>query len=272
MQAPTSKPGRRVLITGAAGRAGSALRPRLAGKFDLLRLADVADLGRAGPGEEIVQCDLTDRQAVIALCQGVDAIVHLAAYPRETRWDHIIASNVEGTTNLYEGARKAGVDRVLFASSISVVGFYRAEDTVDHLSPPRPDSRYAVSKVFGESMAMMYAYKYGIRAFVMRLGACRQEPGESSLLPIWLSYDDLARLVIVGLEADYTHEVVYGVSRTSEGWWDNRNAFRLGYEPKDDADDFRDSVKISEPASDVDAAFKGAFAFLGYSGNIDWVP
>jgi uronate dehydrogenase len=263
---------RKVLITGAGGRLGTALRARLAGRFDLLRLTDLVAQESAGPREEVIQCDLSDYHCVKSLCRGMDAVIHLGAYPREARWETLISRNIVATTNVYECARKCGVDRVLFASSIAVTGFYRVGVVLDHTTPPRPDGRYGVTKSFGENLAMLCAYKHALRSFVMRLGACRPEPTDSSLLPIWLSYDDLARLVMVGLTADYRFEIVYGLSRSSRACVDNQNAFRLGYKPLDSADDYVDRVAHSSPASEVDALFQGAFASTAYSGSVDWVP
>ena len=68
---------KRLLITGAAGGLGGMCRKRLAHMADTLRLSDVADLGEAGPNEELVPCDLSDKAAVERLVDGCDGIVHL---------------------------------------------------------------------------------------------------------------------------------------------------------------------------------------------------
>ena len=263
---------KRVLLTGAAGRLGSAVRAQLRDHVALLRVSDVAPMDPARPGEEVIQCDLGDYAGVKQLCRGVDAIVHLGAEARETSWPRLTAGNIVGTINLYEGARKAAVERVLFASSITAVGFYRSRTTVDHTSAPRPDGRYSSTKAFGEHLAVMYAYKHAIRGFVMRLGACRPKPTDSSILPIWLSYGDLARLVVVGLTADYRFEVVYGLSQSTCSTFDNSNAFRLGYAPLDRSSDYADKVPHKAPPTVIDAEFKGSFASTLYSGSIDWPP
>lgn len=262
----------RVLITGAAGRLGNALRERLRGKFELLRLSDRGGMSSAGPGEEVVDCDLCDYEGVKSMCQDIDAIVHLGAVARETSWPELTAGNITGTINVYEGARKAQVERVLFASSIAAVGFYRTSATLNHTTPTRPDGRYAATKTFGENLAMLYAFKHAVRGFVMRLGACRPIPTETIHLPIWLSYDDLASLVLVGLTADYVFEIVYGLSHTSNAAIDNRNAYRLGYHPVDSSDKYADAVSVTPPYSDVAAEFHGPFAGWLFSGNKDWAP
>jgi len=74
---------KRILITGAAGKIGSALREGLRGRYPLLRLTDIAPLDPAQAGEEIVSADLSDLAAVEAAMQGVDCVVHLGAVPGE---------------------------------------------------------------------------------------------------------------------------------------------------------------------------------------------
>ena len=99
----------RVLITGAAGRIGRTLRDGLAGRYALLRLADIAGQDEAGPGEELVACDVADMAAVERAVAGIDVIVHLAAVPDEDDWDRLLPANISGTYNLFEAARRAGI-------------------------------------------------------------------------------------------------------------------------------------------------------------------
>src|SRR4051812_40972837 len=143
---------RRILLTGAAGGLGRVLREGLKPFAETLRLSDREPLGTAAPGEEIVACDLSSREAVAALVHGVDAIVHMGGISVEAPWDPILQSNIVGVFNVYEAARKDGVKRVVFASSNHVVGFYRQSQRIDAMAPPRPDSLYGVSKAFGEDL------------------------------------------------------------------------------------------------------------------------
>jgi uronate dehydrogenase len=227
---------KRVLMTGAGGRIGRVMRTHLAGRFERFVLSDIVDLGSAAPGEEIVTCDLTDAPGLMRLCEGIDGIIHFGGCPGEEGWDEILPANIIGMINLFEAARVQGVDRVLFASSNHAIGLYRRTERLDHRSPPRPDGRYGVSKAFGEDLAYAYAYKYGVRGFCMRIGTFGAKPGNMRTLSTWLSHDDMARLVMTGLTADYRHAIVYGVSRNTRSWWDNALAYELGYDPQDDAE------------------------------------
>lgn len=265
---------RKILITGAAGSLGKQLRERLRGQFDLIRLSDIATLAPARDArEEVVVADLGDAGAVHALCAGMDAIIHLGGQATEAGWDKVHSANILGSINLWEGARLAGVDRVLFASSNHAVGLWRRSDRIDHTTAPRPDSRYGLSKAFGEDMASFYAYKFGIRGFVMRIGSCFPEPADERHLASWMSYDDFTRLVTVGLTADYTYEIVYGISRNSRAWYDNANAYRLGYDPKDNAEDQKEKVLGKVSGDPVAEEFQGGtFVSAEFVGSPARVP
>ena len=110
MTAPTTPSMRfdRLLLTGAAGGLGRELRRRLKPHCDTLRLSDLADLGAAADGEELVHARLEDADAVLALLAGVDAVVHLGGVSTEQPWAPILQANIIGVYNLYEAARKQG--------------------------------------------------------------------------------------------------------------------------------------------------------------------
>ena len=96
---------KRLLITGAAGNLGKLARARLGHLADTLRLSDIADMDPAGPGEEVVACDLGDEAAVFDLVKDCDGILHLGGVSVERPWDMIQRGNITGLYNLYEAAR-----------------------------------------------------------------------------------------------------------------------------------------------------------------------
>jgi uronate dehydrogenase len=188
----------------------------------------------------------------------------------EAPWDVVIAANIVGCINLYEAARKAGTKRIIFASSNHAIGMYPRDQRLDHTTAPRPDSRYGLSKAFGEDLACFYAYKYGLSSLCIRIGSSFPEPKTRRMLSTWQSYDDIVQQVRAGLTADYLFEIVYGVSANTRSWWDNDNAERLGYRPADDSERF--AAKVSEigdgdPVSD--ALQGGAFAGQDYVGSLE---
>ena len=117
----------RILITGAAGKIGQALRAGLRGLYPVIRLSDIAPLGQAAPGEEVCPVDIRDLAAAETSMIDIDCVVHLAGVSEEDVWDKVLPMNIEGCYNVFEAARRQGVKRVIFASSNHAVGFHRRE-------------------------------------------------------------------------------------------------------------------------------------------------
>jgi uronate dehydrogenase len=257
----TIKAHTKILLTGAAGGLGQALRTRLKANCDVLRLSDRADLGAAGDGEEVVLADLADAKAVNTMVQGVNAIVHLGGVSVEGAFAPILQANILGVYNLYEAARLHGVKRVVFASSNHVTGFYRQSDTIDATHPARPDSLYGVSKAFGEDLSRFYFDRYGIETACVRIGSSFPEPRDRRMLATWLSFDDLHRLITACLTTPVLgHSIIFGMSDNAVTWWDNRCARHVGYVPQDSSDVFRDAVYARTSAPDLNdpvAQFQG---------------
>ena len=149
----------------------------------------------------------------LRITKGVDAIVHLGGYSVEGPWEAILQANIVGCYNVFEAARRNGVKRILFPTSNHAVGFYRRDQTIDHRVYPKPDSRYGVSKVFGEALGSLYADKYGMEMFMMRIGNVNPAPLDKRRLSIWISPRDLAQLVSIGIDhPGINFEIVYGIS------------------------------------------------------------
>jgi uronate dehydrogenase len=257
----TIKVHEKLLLTGAAGGLGQALRERLKANCSTLRLSDRVDFGKAGEQEEILLADLADAAAVDAMVQGVDAIVHLGGVSVEGPFGPILQANILGVYNLYEAARKHGVKRVVFASSNHVTGYYRQSETIDADAPARPDGMYGLSKAFGEDLSRFYFDRYGIETACVRIGSSFPEPKDRRMLATWLSYDDLHRLITACLTTPVLgHSIVFGMSDNAVTWWDNRRANHIGYVAKDSSDIFRDAVYARTSAPDLSdpvAQFQG---------------
>jgi uronate dehydrogenase len=239
-----------VLITGAAGDVASYLRRELAGKY-ALRLSDKRSL-KPSKEEKFIKADITKMADALKITKGVDAIVHLGGYSVEGPWKAIHEANILGCYNVFEAARKNGVKRILFATSNHAVGFYRRAQKIDHRVYIKPDSRYGVSKVFGEALGSLYADKYGMEVFLMRIGNVNPQPLDKRRLSIWLSPRDLAQLVSIGIDhPDIRFEIVYGVSGNKRSWYDNSNAERLGYRPLDNSEKYAEEILAKEKPGDA---------------------
>lgn len=256
---------RKVLVTGSDGLIGRLLLDAWRESHAYLPVG----LGRKpGPYVDVVT-DITDLDTVIEASQGVDAIVHLAATSAvESPWDAVLNSNLIGVYNVFEAARQAGVDKVVFASSNHAVGTYETENVPelwdlddsrqwDHTSEPRPDSLYGVSKLYGEGMARYYVDHHGMRAVCLRIGGVRspEDPSHPANLwkperdsedtirqqrrrmrAVWLSERDCVQLIERSLETQKAWVLAYGISDNPRKIWDIDHARKeFGYEPRDAA-------------------------------------
>lgn len=208
---------RRILITGAAGGVGTILTQRLKDEYDITG-HDLTAQPDADP--VILGADLVDYDAVRAVMEGVDTVVHLAgAASPEASWDAVLNANIVGTRNVLEAARDAGVRRVVFASSNHAMGMYdRLEQwPVYPGTLPRADSLYGVSKVFGESLGRYYYDEYGLSFIALRIGWVSGDPTVSDvdvLHAMWLSERDTAQVVRCAIEAEVDFGIYYAISST----------------------------------------------------------
>lgn len=257
----------RILLTGAAGGLGRVLRPFLKDYCQRLRVTDIAPMDGAAAHEEVVQADLTDPDAALALTEGVDAVVYMAGKGFEGGFDEIFGGHVRGLYNVFEGMRRHGGRRIVWASSIHAVGFHPFSEVIDSRVPTRPDTVYGAAKVAGEAIAQLFWEKHGIEAVSMRIVSCVEAPQNRRHLSTWLSYGDLCRLVAAGLTATRPdHTIVYGVSANRTAAQSNRHAAHLGYVPQDDAEAHRARVEAAtEPFAPGDpdiATHGGPFATM----------
>ncbi|WP_375488585.1 NAD-dependent epimerase/dehydratase family protein [uncultured Jatrophihabitans sp.] len=254
-----------VLLTGAAGSIGSALREGLPSlgwavlPLDrepvpggmVAELADTAALDRALTGEP-----------------RPTAVVHLAGVPSEAPWPVIRDANVDGLVQVFEAARRAGVRRVVYASSNHVSGFtpVPSPDAVPLPADlaPRPDTLYGVSKAFGEALGRYYADRYGMQVACLRIGNFTERPDDRRTLAMWLSPGDAVRLVDACLRASaLTFAIVWGISANTRRTCDLAAGRALGYEPRDDSEAYAHS--LDEPQPDPsDGLLGGGFTSPGF--------
>ena len=258
-----------ILITGAAGRLGTELRRGLAPLARRLRLADVAPIANLAANEEALTFDLNDAEATRKACEGVQAIVHFGGVPLERPWDDILQANIIGSYNIYEAARKAGVPRVVYASSVHAIGYHRLEDQIDAKAPHRPDGLYGLSKCFVEDLGQLYWDKWGIETAALRIFSSFPEPADRRMLWSWLSFDDCIRLVTAALTAPRVgFTVSFGISDNAVKPVDNRLAGHLGFQPQDNTEAFRAGLEARLPPPDPKAPavqhLGGWFVDLGH--------
>lgn len=228
-----------VLLTGAAGALGSWLRPQLLARYGALVSSDIAPIDAPLPGETFIQCDLADGIAVERLVSQAGPILHFGGQSVEAPFHRILASNILGTYNVFESARRNGNKRIVFASSNHVIGFHETTTRLDADSVMKPDGYYGVSKAFGENLGSLYVDKHGLEIACLRIGTSIPEPKDARHLATWLAYEDLFSLLEACLAAPTLgFEVIYGASANDRGWWDNSKTKYVHWTPKDNAERF----------------------------------
>jgi len=262
----------RILMTGAAGKVGALLRPRLARDGRTLRLSDLLPV-RPGPGEEFVAADLADEAAMAAAMKGVDAVIHLGGQSREHPWPDIVRANIDGTQVLLEAARREGVGHLVLMGSHHAAGFHTRPASGAELPDyafPRPDTFYGVSKVAMEALGSLYHDRFGMNVTVIRLGTCNEGSADTRGLATWISPDDLARLVEAALTAPGWH-VVWGVSDNARRWWSLREARAIGYDSRDDSETGAAAVLAAQGEPDLSEPLHdrvgGAFTLKELGGS-----
>jgi uronate dehydrogenase len=261
----------KLLMTGGSGRIGVMLRRELGARFETIRIFDRTPAAALAANEEEVVGDLLDLPLLESAMHGMDGIVHLAGVPNEQPWDVMLRTNVVGTANVYDAAFRRGVQRVVFGSSNHAVGFYPRSERLDAAVPARPDTRYGLTKCWGEDVGSLYADKYGVKSLHIRIGNAMGPPTNLRSLALWISPRDLAQLVMIGLTHPAIHNtIVYGVSDNAASWYDNSVAYALGYRPQDRSEDHRASAEAGESAIQSDAIARyyqgGPFCSIEYAG------
>lgn len=227
--------GSRWVVTGAAGNIGSALRSALLEQHAVLVATDIRPINSSSPHESVAAVDLADLEALVDLFAGADGVVHLGGIADEADFHDLTEANILGTYHVLEAARRAGVRRVVYASSNRLTGSYAAGDLVAPNMPPRPDGFYGVSKVAGEALCRLYADKFGMSTISLRIGSYEEQPSSAREQRTWLSPADAIRAFVAAMTTTEHTAVFYAVSANTDGWWDLQAGEAVGFFPQDDA-------------------------------------
>lgn len=241
----------KIVLTGAAGRLGSYLREPLSKLCNELVSTDIKEQpSTLYAGETYVQADLADFDAMNAVIEGAEMVVHMGAFVDEGPFEQLLGPNFVGSYNIWEAASRHGVRRVVYGSSIHAVGMYPKNEFINTEVAHRPDTFYGLAKCFTEDLGRMYWEKRGLESVHMRILSCAQV-NNARALGSWLSYDDLIQLVTRCIETPVTgFAVIYGVSDNDRAPVDNSKASFLGYRPQDNAEQFAEEVLANEPQMD----------------------
>lgn len=201
--------------------------------FDRARSPDVADS---------LVGELEDADAVERAVQGMDSVVHLAAYPNDADFHTLIGPNVLGLYHVMNSARSNGLRRVVLASSIqTIMGRGRKNTGMYTVDESSPGNHYALTKVWAEQMGEMYARRWDMSIIAARICWMVRNPAEAERIVAhtatahYLSRGDAGRFFARAVEAEHTgFAVLYAVGPAGEGHVDLESSRRLiGYEPQD---------------------------------------
>ncbi len=249
---------KRILVTGMSGLIGGAVRKRLEGRYTLTALnrSDV-------PGAPTVQADIADFDAIRPAFKGQHTVVHLAASARGSDpWERVRDPNLIGTRNVFEAAREAGVQRVIYASSGSTISGWEKErpyralvsgdyDSVSepwpmitHETPTRPTGVYGATKVWGEALAWHVTDTSDLSILCLRIGLVNaaDRPTEPRHFSVWCSQRDISQMVERCIEAPshLKYDIFFVLSKNKWGYRDISHAGEVvGFEPLDEAESYR---------------------------------
>jgi nucleoside-diphosphate-sugar epimerase len=232
-----------VLVTGSSGRIGRAVVRELHARGQRVRGFDLT----ATPGlADMHVGTLTSESDVAAAMQGVRTVVHLGATPDDADFlNEIVPNNIIGVYHIFEEAQKAGVQRMIVASSGQVVWYQRMTGplpvTID--TQPTPRYWYAAAKLFLEGAGRAFAEKFGMQVIAVRLGWCprTKEQVEEIRVTDWakdvyLSPNDAGRFFACAVEAPLQQKfsVVYATSKPKHPLYDLETTKKLlGFEPQE---------------------------------------
>ncbi|OAJ52393.1 epimerase [Paraburkholderia ginsengiterrae] len=260
---------KKIALSGAGGQLGSVVRAALIARGTPLRsAAGSKPLVPLVEGEDVMHGDLRDPAVVDRLLEGVDVLIHFAGTSVERPLPEIIENNLRGLVEVYEGARRQGVRRIVFASSNHAIGMYPVTEHLGLGCELRPDGFYGLSKVWGEALARMYWDKHGIESICVRIGSCLERPTEPRHLSTWFGHQDLLHFLDRCVEAkDVGFLTIWGVSANTRSWWDNSGAERLGYRPTQDAEIYAEEILARpNPLDALSQRFQGgSFVGIDYS-------
>ncbi|HVG47778.1 MAG TPA: NAD(P)-dependent oxidoreductase [Rubellimicrobium sp.] len=265
---------KKIVLTGAAGELGSALREPLSRMCEALTSVDIKDApGHLAANETWAVADCAEMGEVAPLMEGAEIVVHFAAIPDERSFEELLRPNFLSSYVIWEAAHNAGARRVVYASSVHAVGMHETAAGIDTDAPHRPDTFYGLSKCFTEDLARLYWEKRGLEAVCCRIFSATETPQNPRALGTWLSRGDLVQMVERAVDTPTTgFSVVYGISNNDRAPVSNAKVSFLGYRPRDNAEayaaDILAKAATPDPTNLAPMRLGGPFATvpLGESG------
>ena len=247
---------KRILITGMSGLIGGLLKEHLTaqGGYELsaLNRSIVKDVPTHS-------ADISNLSEIRPAFNNIDTVVHLAAYLGSDSFEEQLPTNIVGTYNVFEAARRAGIKRVVYASSGSTVrgveNIYPykeiAKGQYTKIKGPlplvthkdvRPGGVYGATKVWGEALARHFSDAYDMSMLCVRIGSVTEgdKPSDPRQKSIYLSHKDVCQILQLSIEApdDLKYDVFLATSNNRWSYRDLEHPRKvLGYRPDSSAED-----------------------------------
>ena len=236
-------------ITGASGVVGTALTEGLREKYKLV-LYDIKEI-KQPRREEFIKVDFAQKDKLRGIFDGLDALIHLAGDPRPNAPSQVtLRNNFTATSYVFEEAKRAGIKKIVFASS----NFYHQgsvmealNDKLKHLitldTAATPLCLYAKSKVFGETVGLHLSH-LGIQFVALRIGwtVVEDDPsvyGGDYMKAVFCSKRDLVQAFDKALRIDTDFLAAFAVSDNKRGIFDlTETKEKLGFYPEDNAETY----------------------------------
>ena len=265
---------KKIVLTGAAGSLGSALREPLSRMCEQLTSVDLKEApGPLAANETWALADCAELDQVLPLFEGAEIVVNFVGIPDERSFEELLRPNFLTSYVVWEAAHRAGCRRVVYASSVHAVGMWETNAGIDTDAPHRPDTFYGLSKCFAEDLARLYWEKRGLEAVCLRIFSGTETPQNPRALGTWLSRGDLVHMVERAVDTPTTGFcVVFGISGNDRAPVTNAKVSFLGYRPKDNAEDYAPEIlaraATPDPTNLAQMRLGGPFAIvpLGESG------
>ena len=218
----------KVLVTGAAGRLGRVVASRFYDSGHDVLATDIAELPEPPP-HRFERADLLDHESASALLNGIDVLLHIGNLPGlgSTPPQLVFNQNISINANMFQGAAEQGVPRIVFASTLQLIGSHLDSRTVvtpaavptypmDGSTPADPSNLYALSKSVSETMLSYFATRCGVDAVALRFPLLYDggdwysvSAGSETATDVLegftaLSYDDAAQLFLAVVDAELT--------------------------------------------------------------------
>lgn len=233
-----------ILILGAAGRIGKVLHQHLCKKGYPLRLVDKLPVSKIKPEDETLQFDIANVEHLANAMREIDIVIDLTWCGEALNIKPYFMDGIQNLYNVFEEAKKAGVKRVIYASSIHTMGFYPQNKKIGINDPVRPDGFYGLTKVFGESIGRLYSDKFGLSVICLRICAFSPKPVDRRMLSYWVSHKDAMHLFTKAIETpNVKFTIAYGVSNNKTAMVCNKGTEIKGFKPSDNAEPFRPELQ-----------------------------